>query len=180
LLRYLDNRIVLAKLPPGQRQKELLAVNDALIADFEDVAAASFETIKSFEWSSAYLETINRVTELDLARKVARTTRVPFEIFAVLTIYMVTTAFVLGYVLKGPVGRLAAGALLALFTLALVLIIDIDRPTGGGIFESQRAMEMLQKKLLARAAARRPGHQTVGEESPPGASGRGRPSGAAE
>jgi len=153
LLRYLDNRIALAKADPGTKQKELFAVNDALIADLGAATAAAFETIKGFDWSSTYLDTINRVTELDLTRKVARAARVPVEIFGVLVIYMVAAAFVLGYVLHGQVGRFAAGILLGLFTIALVLIIDIDRPTGGGVVDNQLAMELLQKKLLAQPPA---------------------------
>jgi hypothetical protein len=151
LLRYLDNRIALAKAEPGKKQRELLAINDALITDLWAATAAAFETIKGLDWSSTYLDTINRVTELDLSRKVARAARVPVEVFAVLAIYMVAAAFVLGYVLRGQVVSFAAGTLLGLFTLALVLIIDIDRPTGGGIFENQRAMELLQERLMAQS-----------------------------
>ena len=39
--------------------------------------------------------------------------------------------------------------LFLLFTLALVLIIDIDRPIDGGINESQKPMEDLQASLRA-------------------------------
>ena len=172
LLRYLNNRIALARLEPGPRQTELLSLNDALIADFEDAAGASFETIKTLDWSSTYVESTTRISELDLARKVLRAARVPVAVFGVLSLYMVTSALVLGYVLRGRVERLAAGALLVLLTVALVLIIDIDRPTGGGIVENQLPMELLQKKLLARAAARGPGDQTPSQKTfPPGASG---------
>jgi hypothetical protein len=73
--------------------------------------------------------------------------RVPAEVFAIMLIYMVTTAAVLGYALRGARGRLAAGSLLALLTLSLMLIIDINRPVRGGITESQRPMEDLQKSL---------------------------------
>jgi hypothetical protein len=57
------------------------------------------------------------------------------------------TAGVLGYVLKGTRGRLAGLFLLALLTLSLLLILDIDRPTLGGIAESQRPMEQLRTSL---------------------------------
>jgi hypothetical protein len=136
LLRYLDNRIVLAKAPPGRTQQELLVINDRLIIDLEAATAAAFDSIKGLDWSSTYLDAFNRVTELDVSRKIVRTARVPAEVFGVLFVY-------------SRDGRFAAASLLMLFTVALVLIIDIDRPTGRGVFESQRAMEMLQKKLAS-------------------------------
>jgi len=40
--------------------------------------------------------------------------------------------------------------LLLLFTLALMLIVDIDRPTSGGIVESQAPMEALQATIKAQ------------------------------
>jgi hypothetical protein len=153
LLRYLDNRIALAKADPGKKRQELLAINDALITDLWAATSEAFETIKGLDWSSAYLDSINHVTDLDLERKVARAARVPAEVFSVLAIYTVAAAGVLGYVLRGRVVYFAAGTLLALFTMALVLTIDIDRPTGGGVDESQRAMELLQETLLKQSPA---------------------------
>jgi hypothetical protein len=147
LLRYLDNRIAWAKAPPGRAQQQLLAVNDELITDLSAAAAAAFETIKQLNWSNAYLNSMNRVTELDLHRKAARDAMVPLEVFVVLIVYMITSAFVIGYVLRGPVGRFAAWFLMALFTVSLLLIVDINRPTGVANIANQRPMETLQAKL---------------------------------
>jgi hypothetical protein len=74
---------------------------------------------------------------------------VPSEVFVVLAIYGTGVAFVLGYVLTGWRGRIAGTFLLALFTLALLLIIDIDGATSGGIRESQAPMERLKASLDA-------------------------------
>jgi hypothetical protein len=51
-----------------------------------------------------YLESLNRVTELDLQRKAARAAGVPLEVFVMLIVYMITSAFVLDYVLRGRLG----------------------------------------------------------------------------
>jgi len=152
LSRYLDNRIALAKARPGHN-KPLLVRNDALMAALWSTTVEAFPSIREYDWSSAYLDTINRLTELDTSRKVARLARVPTVVFEVLIVYMITSAFVLGYVLRGRLGHVAAGALLALFTVALVLILDIDRPIGGGIDESQRPMEMIQLQMAAAPPA---------------------------
>ena len=149
LVRYLNNRIALAKAPQAERRR-LLAANDALIVDLWASTGAALETIKCYDWSSGFLDSINRVIELDASRKAARVARVPTAALALLITYMITTAGVLGYVLRGHGGRTAAGVLLALFTLTLVLIIDIDGPTTGGVFESQRPMEQLRLFIVAQ------------------------------
>jgi hypothetical protein len=42
---------------------------------------------------------------------------------------------------------------LALFTFALVLIIDINRPTGRANMENQQPMEALRRQLAAQPAS---------------------------
>ncbi|CAN7169130.1 hypothetical protein LJR219_000236 [Phenylobacterium sp. LjRoot219] len=154
LVRYTDNRIALAKARPASTaQQQLLAVNDALITDIWAGTSAAFDSIKGLDFSSAYLDSVNLVIDLDASRRTARAARVPTEVFVVLFVYLVTTAGVLGYVLKGMRGRLAAGFLLALLTLSLILIMDINRPAVGGISESQRAMEELRKSLATQSPA---------------------------
>ena len=154
LVRYLDNRIALAKAKPGQGRPPELAVNDALVTDIWAGSVAAFDSIKGLDFSSTYMDSMNALIDLDAARKAARTARVPPEVFVVLIVYLITTAAVLGHVLTGLRGRLAAGFLLVLLTLSLVLIIDIDRPTLGGIVESQGPMEELRKSLAATPADR--------------------------
>jgi hypothetical protein len=154
LIRYTDNRIALAKARPGgTAQQQLLAINDGLITDLWAGTSAAFESIKGLDFSSAYLDSLNALIDLDASRKTARAARVPTEVFVVLFVYLVTTAGVLGYVLKGTRGRLAAGFLLALLTLSLMLIMDINRPVAGGVSESQRPMEELKASLAAQPPA---------------------------
>ena len=151
LLRYTDNRIALAKATPGgAAQRQLIRTNDALITDVWAATSAAFEGIKGLPFSATYLDSVNALIDLDASRKTARAARVPPEVFAVLFVYLITAAGVLGYVLKGMGGRIAGGFLLALLTLSLTLIIDINRPTLGGITESQQPMEDLQKSLAAQ------------------------------
>jgi len=71
-------------------------------------------------------------------------------VFLVLIVYMIMTAGVLGYVLTGRRGRTAAIFLSGLTTLALILIIDVDQPTRGGVKEGQGPMEALQLSLKAQ------------------------------
>jgi hypothetical protein len=145
LVEYTDNRLVLAKAPTA----ELIASNDKLVTGLWQAAVAAFPSVRDYDFSSAFLDSVNRVIELDEARKAARRAHVPSEVFLVLAIYGTCTAFVLGYVLTGWRGRVAATFVLALFTLSFILIIDIDVATTGGIRESQEPIERLRASLSA-------------------------------
>jgi hypothetical protein len=147
--RYVDNRVALGRAAPGARQTTLLARNDALIADLWTATVAAWGELKPYDFSSTYLETMNNVIDLDAARKAARLARVPSAIFAVLFVYMAVAAGVFGYVIRGPRSSHIGVFLLALFTLSLMLIVDIDRPVGGRIVETQRPMEELGRFLAA-------------------------------
>jgi hypothetical protein len=151
--RYVDNRVAVAKATERSEQLRMLAINDALVTDLWTATSAAFPSIQGLDFSSAFLDSVNTVIDLDTSRKMARMARVPPAVFFVLFVYLVTTAGVLGFVLKGKGGRLAAGFLLLLLTLALALIIDIDRPAGGGVVESQAPMEALQASLHAQSPA---------------------------
>ena len=96
-----------------------------------------------------HVDSMNGVIELDGARKAARLATVPSEVFLVLFIYLVVAAAVQGAVLVGARGRISAFFLCLLFVMALILVIDIDRPVGGRIQESQEPM-VLMREMLAR------------------------------
>lgn len=154
LVRYTDNRIGLARATPGgSAQQAALRTNDALVTDIWAAASAAFDSIKTLDFSSSFIESVNAVTELDASRKIARMARVPPVILGALVVYMITAAGFLGYVLSARHGRHEAALLMALLTLSLILIIDIDRPVLGGVSESQRPMEELRASLVARPSA---------------------------
>jgi hypothetical protein len=149
LVRYVDNRIALAKAPPG-RASELLTTNDQLLTDLWAATSAAFEDIKALPFSNALLETTNRMIDLDSTRKAARLAHVPGEVFVVLIVYLIVACGVLGFVLTGIRGRVTAAVLLVLQTMSMMLIVDIDRPTLGGILESQAPMEALRDSMTSQ------------------------------
>lgn len=149
LVSYTDNRLALAKASPGDN-KDLLRRNDALITDLWAATSAAFVTIKGVDFSSAYLDSINHLIDLDASRKAARAARVPSEVFAILIIYMIATSAVLGYVLIGVRGRIAAGFALVLLAVSYLLVVDIDRPGRGGVRESQAPLEQLRDQLRSQ------------------------------
>jgi hypothetical protein len=96
---------------------------------------------------------MNNLIDLDSARKAARLARVPSEVFFILFVYIIAAAGVLGYVLVTSRARAAASVLFLLFVLSLLLIVDIDRPTTGGINESQGPMQVLRASLAEQPPA---------------------------
>lgn len=125
----------------------LLAANDALQTQMWAATAAAFDSVRTISLSLALAQAMNAVIDDSAARREARTVHVPTEVFAVLFVYLIGAAAVLGYVLAAGRGRLAASFLLVLMCLSFLVVLDIDRPTSGGIVESQLPMERTLKSL---------------------------------
>lgn len=147
LIAYTDNRLVLSKVDDRSQIPALLDRNDRLITSLWQATVAAFPTIRGYDFSSSYIDSMNEVINLDLSRKAARLVRIPTEVFVVLIVYMIVTSGVMGYVLVGPHGRVTGFFLMLLTNLAIVLIMDIDRPARGGITEGQRPMEWLRESM---------------------------------
>ncbi|OHT20600.1 MULTISPECIES: hypothetical protein [Edaphosphingomonas] len=152
LVDYTDNRIALAKAH-GKDIQPRLGANDRMLADLWTATVAAYPTIRSYDFSSAFLDSMNALIDMDAARKAARYARVPMEVFLVLLIYMLISAGVLGYVLVGRNGRISAAFLLFLFSLSVLLIMDVNRPNAGGINESQEPMIALRQTMRAQPPA---------------------------
>ena len=146
LVDYTNNRIVLAQAPRG-KGTQLLADNDRMLTDLWAATAAAFETIADLDFSTAFIDSVNDVINLDAARKASRLAHVPTTVLAVLAIYIVVTGGVLGYVLTGFRGQLAGAFLITLLIFSLGMIIDLERPTMGSIVESQAPMELLSESF---------------------------------
>jgi hypothetical protein len=143
---YTGNAIALANAPPGN-SGSLLAQDDAILTRLWAATKAGYDSIKTLPFAATFVSSINSLVDMDGARRAARSAHVPLEVFAVLLIYLIGTAGVLGYVLRSRRGLFAASFLLVLLTLSQLLILDIDRPMAGTIRESQKPMEDLRDFL---------------------------------
>lgn len=154
LVDYTDNRIALGQSDPGTaQQRTRLATNDQMLTDLWTATVAAFPTMRGYDFSSSYLDSMNNLIDMDAARKASRLAHVPAEVLVVLFACQFIAAAVMAYVLVGRRGRQAAALLFLLFGVALLLVIDIDRPTGGGIRESQQPMLDLQTSLKSQPPA---------------------------
>ncbi|HEY6817495.1 MAG TPA: hypothetical protein VI168_18315 [Croceibacterium sp.] len=148
LVAYTDNRLEIASQPHGIA-RALVVRNDRLANELWVATVAAWPTIRGMNFSSAFIDSMNAVIDLNESRKVARQAKVPYEVYLVLFVYIIATVGLVGYTRESGRERWAATFLFLLLTLSLVLIIDIDRPASGGINESQRPMEDLQAMLRA-------------------------------
>jgi hypothetical protein len=147
LVRYTDNRVRLGSAERRDAAAErLIERNDVLVTEIVQTTDAAFPAIQHLDFSSTFLDTISQVVELDATRKAARRARVPPPVFSVLFLYAIGSAGMLGYIqrIRHPA---QVGLLLALLTLVLSLIVDIDRPTSGLISEDQRPMVELRRNM---------------------------------
>jgi hypothetical protein len=146
LVDYTDNRIEIAKATPEEARR-LLGRNDRMVTELWVATVAVFPTIRGLDFSTAFIDSVNAVIDLDESRKAARQARVPYEVYVGLFIYIIASSGLVGFTLDGPRERSAAIFLFVLLTLAMMLILDIDRPATGGINESQWPMEDLRASL---------------------------------
>lgn len=149
LTHYADNRLKLGVAKPGDIG-ELLAENSRITTDLWAATSAAFEDIKGLDFSAAYVESMNNLIEMDSSRQAERNAHIPGKVFFMLYLYALASAAVLSYALASRRGRVAAAVLLLLMQSALALIIDIDRPTLGGVNESQEPMIALRDTLRAQ------------------------------
>jgi len=96
--------------------------------------------------SRALLDSMNESFDLAAARRAARRAHVPDRVFTVLLIYALLSAAMLGYssAAKRKPQRIATVSVMVLLTLALVVILDVDRPRSGAIQVSQLPLEELK------------------------------------
>lgn len=147
---YVDTRTSLGAAAPGPERLALYHRNENLVTDLGAAATSAFASIKSLDFSSTFADSVSRVMETRSSWLNGRQSHVPADVYALLFVYQLIAAGLLGFVLTGSAGRQVAVALLVLSAAALLLVIEIDRPVTGRINEPQDAMRNLQIFLRER------------------------------
>jgi len=149
LRRYIDARVewsetsvpVLTDKVGNDLQRQLWAeLGRAIRAESNQTVARSV------------IEAFNAAFDLASAREAARSAHIPARVMQVLFLYALLTMGMLGYNLAGhgKRHRIATVMLVSLLTLALVVILDIERPRTGSIQVSQQPMETLKESLSSQ------------------------------
>lgn len=150
LTAYTDNRIALGSATVNKQR--LIEKNDRLLTQIWAAVSSAVETPKGRTISTPLLLAFNELIDHDTLRKSARVTRLPGMVMMMLYIFLVVTAAVVGFVLSGRRQQTIAVIMFVLLTLAISIIVDLNRPTSGTIMESQEPM-LLTRKLLAQPSS---------------------------
>jgi hypothetical protein len=148
LVHYTDNRILLAQQARGEL-KDTMAENDRLLHALWTATIAAFGSIRGIDFSSAFVDSSNKVIEMNAARIAARGARIPTAVFVLVFAYTVVTASVFGYVLQGHKGRVSSSVLMILCVAVIMLLTDLNQPVSGWIRESQQPMQILSQWMHA-------------------------------
>jgi hypothetical protein len=92
--------------------------------------------------AASLVSAINAVLDTATRREAAIAERIPGQVMGLLIVYSVIAAALLGYVFGayGSPHRVTGLVLFTLLSMTLVLIIDLDRPQGGGVRVNQQPM----------------------------------------
>ena len=150
LREYGANRLaygeaVAAKKPP------LRAVSLQLRARIETETLAALQPVRTTPLASLITQAINDAIDIGVEREATHASRIPTAALAVLVIYALVSAGVLGSALDAA-GRRSRGmsaVLFALLTMAIIVILDLDRPQEGFIRISQEPLALLVESFEA-------------------------------
>jgi hypothetical protein len=148
LVRYAQNHIDLAKAQEGDPQaNRLIAESEALSAQLRQALVPAFDSIRTLDFSSSFVDAANEVIRTDAARRAARRAQIPESIILLLVFYTLIAAVALGSFVGSHRGTLVDLALMGLFVLTFMLLSDINRPTFGTVRENQAPMERMLERI---------------------------------
>lgn len=136
------------------------ALSQASVAQrsaLQAAAIASLSPVATTPLGPFVGQSINSVLDIGVEREAMNDARVPLTILRALILYALLTASMLGYGLTGPRGQYRGTTIIffALLTLAILLILDLDRPRGGTIRIEQTPMTQLVAGFPAEGATGR-------------------------
>jgi hypothetical protein len=131
---------------PAQ-QRASSALRDRIQAE----TLAAVQPIRTTPLAVLVVPAVNETLDIGAAREAANDARIPTSVIAVLVAYALIAAGVLGSALAGArrSHRSTTVLLFLLLTLAITMILDLDRPKRGTIRISQVPMERLVQGLRA-------------------------------
>ncbi|WP_066775442.1 bestrophin-like domain [Sphingomonas sp. CCH5-D11] len=150
---YAANRLALARAEDPATQNGLMAATDRAQIQLWRGTIEAVRPVENSTISRPLIESMNATIDAGAARVAARRAHVPPRVMGTLLLYMMISAFILGFVGTRSGWKPAPTVLLALFALAYQLIIDIDRPTGGSIREQQAPIEDVLAMMRTNAPA---------------------------
>lgn len=151
LINYSDVRIAAATATEPSRAQALLRKSEVIQEALWTTAMAAEQSAPG-QPAKSVVRRAENVISVGERRFDSRLPSVPIGIHGVLLIFLTIAATAIGYTYSGAAERVRA-VLLVLFTVTLILIVDIEQPTRGFIVESQRPMENVREWMSAHPPA---------------------------
>ncbi len=145
LRRYVDARVDFANARTGEEEVQQNARTLALQNELWRVLVAGTQDFRDTPRASLLFTTTNQSIDLAAERFAARQDHIPPRILRMLLLFAVLAAGLVGY--ERPHQRRSTLLLLLLLTLAVGLILDLDRPSTGMTRVPQEPMLDLQRSL---------------------------------
>jgi hypothetical protein len=168
LLAYLDHRLAVSRKSPIDQKPGALQLDRHLKAQLWRESLEATRNLRD-DVASTYLQTAAQTLEVGATREAIRLARIPPFIHVVLWVFSAITVTAFGFSYYGRARWLGLCVIIFLQTLALTLILDLDRPTSGIIRESQWAMEDVKHRLRDTPPSDfLPGEMSPGRQGPEG------------
>ncbi len=147
--RYADARLEVGLATDPARSNAALARADALYTRFGVRLYAALADGPGDARMTLLVPAYNETGDIAEERRAARAARLPAMVIALLALYCVAGATMLGYTVarSGAAHRLSAGVFFVLLAFAFATILDLDRPRGGGIHVPQDELERVAEAL---------------------------------
>ncbi|WNH52018.1 hypothetical protein [Stenotrophomonas oahuensis] len=145
LRRYVDARVDFANARTGEEEVQQNARSVALQDELWQALVAGTQSFRDTPRASLLFTTTNESIDLAAERFAARQDHIPPRILRMLLLFAVLAAGLVGY--ERPHQRRSTLLLLLLLTLAVGLILDLDRPSTGITQVPQEPMLDLQRSL---------------------------------
>ncbi|HEX4365599.1 MAG TPA: hypothetical protein VH023_02155 [Rhodopila sp.] len=148
--RYVDARLALADA--GEDAGAIAAAEaqaDRLQKQIWDTTMAAVPHIDPPAAVPLLTATVNETIDLAASRKAALSARLPNSVVRALLVYAVISAGILGYMTQANRRgmQISSVLLFVLLTLAITLILDLDRPRTGSIVVSQAPLLDLKASI---------------------------------
>jgi hypothetical protein len=153
LTRYAQTRLAYG-LAQYREKPGLLAASITGRGGIETAMIDIVRPIRLTPLGPSLLAAVNDVSDRGSDRDAAQAARLPTPVVAVLLIFTAVSAAIIGYVTAAArtPHRLVTSVLFVLLTMAIWIVLDLDRPRDGMILVSQAPMAEQVNAMAGRAA----------------------------
>lgn len=150
LRRYVDARVAYGRATDHRGENEAYANTERLQTELWGVLMEAVASFRDTPRASLLITATNESIDVAATRQATRQAHIPPRILRLLALFAIAAAFMVGYERGGQ--RRATTMLFALLTLAVTLVLDLDRPSTGMVNVPQKPLIDLRKSMAPKAS----------------------------